>query len=111
MDTLRYLWRRHSLALTGFVIAVVLALGFGVKMMMHEPPRADEPIAGWMTPRFIAHAHHIDPDHLRAVLGELPPDTRPTLQAIADYNHLPLPEVIAQIEALILLEQMLKPAK
>ncbi|SEN00439.1 hypothetical protein SAMN05216227_100613 [Pseudorhodobacter antarcticus] len=98
--------RRRAL-ITGFAIAVALTAFFLLRLVffttvwMENPPGA-HPIEGWMTPRYISRTFRIPPPNLQAVLQlgatEHP---RQSLEKIARARGLPLPDLIAEIEALI----------
>jgi hypothetical protein len=104
--------RRHirtRLALmAAFAVASVLVIVFAVRLMHSaagwEPgAQVDQPIEGWMTPRYVVHAWHVPPE---VVAGALPIEQdgtgrRMTLDEIAEAEGV-APEVLAaRIEAAI----------
>ncbi|OSQ52071.1 hypothetical protein MGEO_05950 [Marivita geojedonensis] len=103
---LRAVWRDHKLLLAGFVLAVAVMLFFAVRSVMFwiywaDPAHREEPIAGWMTPRYVAHSWAIPPEVLRDALA-VPPDTRRmTINALAESRGVTPEEIIRQIEAVI----------
>jgi hypothetical protein len=106
---LGYLWRHHRPAVIALALALVIALGFAVRLGMSilywsDPAHRDQQIAGWMTPGYIARSWDVPPEVIRAVLPA-PAATRrsekPTLTRIAETEGLPLPDLIARVEAAI----------
>lgn len=105
--TLTYLWRHHRIALIGFGLALAVALVFAVRLTIFtiywaDPAHRQQPVAGWMTPGYIARSWEVPPEVIRAALPVLPETgRRPTLAQIAEAEGIPLPELIAGIEAAI----------
>lgn len=69
-----HLWRRHRWLFLGFLLALALALFFGVRatvftLYWSDPARRDEAIAGWMTPRYIAYSWQVPPEVVGDALG------------------------------------------
>jgi hypothetical protein len=100
-----YLWRRHRWAMLGLGVAVAVALVFAVRLAVFavywsDPAHRAQPLAGWMTPGYIAHSHGVDRTLLREAL-ELAPGERPTLDEIARARGVPVEAVIAEVEALL----------
>jgi hypothetical protein len=104
---LTYLWRHHRIALIGLGLALAVALVFAVRLTVFtiywaDPAHRQQPVAGWMTPGYIARSLDLPPEVIRAALPALPEaGTRPTLDQIAEGAGIPLPDVIAGIEAAI----------
>ena len=106
---LRYLWRHHRAGVIGFALALVFAAGFAVRLVVltvywSDPAHRDQPVAGWMTPGYVAQSWDVPPDVIRAAL-DLPQGARAGLRAtltqIAETQAIPLPELTARIEAAI----------
>jgi hypothetical protein len=97
---------RHTLAIG---LAFVLAIGgvFVFASRAHQRARqfhaADEPIHGWMSIPFIAHAHHVHAAMLFQAIGVTPrePHDRRSLRHIARELNRPVPELIAQLQRAI----------
>ena len=101
---LTYLWRHHRIALIGFGLALAVALVFAARLTLFtiywaDPAHRQQPVAGWMTPGYIARSWEVPPEVIRAALPET--GRRPTLAQIAEAEGIPLPELIAGIEAAI----------
>lgn len=84
---LRYLWHTHRLALTGFALALALALFFAVRFALFtiywaDPAHRDTQIEPWMTPGYVAHSYRLPPDLLFEAL-HLPHGSRATIHEIA----------------------------
>lgn len=88
-------------------LALMAALGaagvFGWRLG-HLPPAATAPApAGWMTPRYLAHAWGLPPEALAPVLGQ-PQDgsgRRRSLAQIAADRAIPLPDLLADLTTLL----------
>lgn len=106
---LRYLWRHHRAGVIGLALALVIAVGFAARLVLFtiywsDPAHSDQPVAGWMTPGYVAQSWDVPADVIRAALpppeGGLP-GLRPTLARIAAAQGIPLPDLLARIEAAI----------
>ena len=83
------LWSRHRWLLLGFLLAVALTLFFAARAVVFslywaDPAHRDEAIAGWMTPRYIAHSWQVPPEVIGEALG-LTPDGNPRRMTIGEY--------------------------
>ncbi|MGB8622641.1 MAG: hypothetical protein WCD16_07470, partial [Paracoccaceae bacterium] len=82
MGALAYLWRRHRIALSAFVLAAAAALFFALRFTIFwiywsDPTHREMAIEGWMTPGYVAHSYHVPPQVVRDALGVSPtPDRR-----------------------------------
>ncbi|MCL4189917.1 MAG: hypothetical protein KJZ85_20150 [Rhodobacteraceae bacterium] len=101
-------WAEHRLVFLAFLLAVAATLFFAVKLVVvavvwSDPARRDQPVAGWMTPGYVARSWRVSLDDILAALAlQRGPGTRPTtLAEIAERSGRPLAEVIATVEAVI----------
>lgn len=101
MTRLAHLWTHHRLLLAGFVLALAITLFFAFRLIAfaiywNDPAHREQPIAGWMTPRYIAHSWHLPPEDVRAALNLTPDRTegRITLIEIAEQRGVPVSELI-----------------
>ena len=96
--------RKRLLLISGFVIALLITLFFGVRLVrriLYRPTR--EPIRAWMNLGYIAHAYGVSPRVLEDALGlppGPPPDRRPISQ-IAKVQNRTTAEVIQILETAI----------
>lgn len=106
-SALTYLWRHHRIALIGFGLALAVALVFAVRLTVFtiywaDPGHRQQPVAGWMTPGYVARSWDLPPEVIRAALPAMPEaGPRPTLDQIAEAEGIPLADLIAAIEAAI----------
>ncbi|MDP5359645.1 MAG: hypothetical protein NWR52_05805 [Paracoccaceae bacterium] len=105
-DRLRHLWQNHRKALLAFVVALVLMLVFAVRMITAtlywmDPAKQDQPLAGWMTPRYVAQSYQLPPEVLGPALflAENSAPMRRSLETIAAEHGVTLDELQARVEA------------
>ena len=101
---MRPVWRRHPWLSLVFILAVVLAAGFAARAikLALDWDRAPPVVEAWMTPRYIVHSYHIDPQVLAEVLDKRPGESpRDTLAEIARARGLPVADLTAAVQALI----------
>ncbi len=113
---LRRLWRDHRLLLAGFVLALAVMLFFAVRSVMFwvywaDPAHREEPIAGWMTPRYVSHSWSIPPEVLRDALAVPAETKRLTIDALAEARGVPTEEIIRQIEEIIAAHRATAPVR
>src|SRR6056297_2272484 len=103
----RRLWRRApwlTLAMVlAFLLALVFALRFGFAVWHWVTLPTDPELAGWMTPRFVAHAWDLPPEVL---LQALPVDAagsgrRVTLEELAQARDIPLDRLLETVRRAI----------
>lgn len=100
---IRKLWRRHRLLFLAFSIALVVTAFFAVRLLIvtlywADPAHEDQPVEGWMTPRYVAHSYDLPPEVVREVLELEPSDgRRRTLAEIASTSGLTLEEMQRRI--------------
>src|SRR5262245_8470873 len=93
--------RKRLLLLSGFIIALIITLFFGVRLVrriLYRPTR--EPIRAWMNIGYVARAYGVPPRVLEEALGLPPgphPDRRP-ISAIAKAQNRSTDEVIQILE-------------
>lgn len=98
--------RRQPVLALAFVAALLLTVLFAARTVLFavywaDPEHRDHAIEGWMTPRYVAHSWALPPAVLRDALGPLPDRRRPTLDAIAEAQGIPLEALVARVEAAI----------
>lgn len=106
MTRLRHLWSHHRAALVVFVLALIVTLLLAVRTTVFtvywlDPAHRDQPLAGWMTPRYVAHSYAVPPK----ALGLPPPGPGDpwhiTLDQIAARNGETLKALNARISAAV----------
>lgn len=98
------LWKRHPLALSGFLLASAVTLFFLVRMASSaiywaNPAHHNETVKPWMTAGYIARSWHVDPRMLDILAGlPGPKDHGPwTIRQAAEARGVEVSEVIAQV--------------
>jgi hypothetical protein len=90
-----------------FTVALALCLFFAAQASLRawhwHRLEAERPLAGWMTPRYVAHSWRVPREVMQEALGELPPPGRgrPTLRRIAADQGVPLEDLVGRIEAAV----------
>lgn len=102
------LWTHHKALLLSFLAAGAVALFFAARLLYFtlywaDPDHRDQQIAGWMTPRYVAHSWNVPPEVIRDALMILPQDGqgRVSLEKLARETGVPLPELIDRVKAAI----------
>lgn len=97
------LWSENRLLVLAFLAFLALAVFFGVNAFLRAKDfnvAKEQPIAAWMTPRYIAHSWDMPREEMMAILGlEPPPPGRVTLEELAAKKGIPVQDYIDQIEA------------
>lgn len=105
--TLRRMWRRAPVLTLVAGGASVLALVFALRLVMAiahwNTTPSDPELAGWMTPRFVAHSWDVPPE---VILNSLMLDRdgsgrRTTLSDLAQARSTPLPHMLDHVQAAI----------
>ena len=98
------LWRRRPWALAAFALSLALALFFAARTILFvvywsDPAHRDAQIAGWMTPRYVAHSWQVPPGVIAEALALEQNGTgrRMTLAQLAQDRGLTLDALIADI--------------
>jgi hypothetical protein len=101
-------WRKHRLLVLTFAAAVLLATFFAVRAAVFwahwsDPANRDQPLAGWMTPGYVARSWGVPRETVGEALGLAPGAGRGmTLAEIAEAQGVPLADLEAQLTAAIL---------
>lgn len=104
---LRRIWAAAPVATVVLVVALSVSLVFGVRTIGNwvywsDPEHIDQPLAGWMTPRYVAYSWDVPrPVMIEALdMGDKNPERR-NLKRLAEAQGIPLEELIARIKAAI----------
>ena len=97
------LWRGNRLLVLAFAGFLALAMFFGANAFLKardfRAPK-DQPVAAWMTPRYVAHSWNVPREEMMTILGLEPPGPgRVTLRDIAASKGIPADDYIRDIEA------------
>lgn len=102
---IRRFWKRSPALTLAFLLAIAACLFFTGRTALYSANlywRSERPVAGWMTPRYIALAYGVDRDTLATLLStDDRDDLRQPLYAIARDNGVPVTAVIGSVQALI----------
>lgn len=105
LGTLRRLWRRAPVLTVAMALALLLATVFalrlGIAVLHWNAAPTDPELAGWMTPRFVAHSWKVPPEVILQSLT-LEPDgfgRRITLAELALARSTPLPVLLEHLQA------------
>ncbi len=95
--------RENRLLVLAFVFLLGAAVFFGVGAFRHARDfdvAKEQPVASWMTPRFVAHSWDVPREEMMTILGLEPPGPgRRTLADIATEKGIPVEDYIREIEA------------
>lgn len=106
MTALKHLWAQHRLAFAAFVIALAALGYFSVKttasmIYWMDPAHREQPLADWMTPRYVAQSYDLPRDIIEEVFfierGDEPRRIR--LSDIAAENNMTMDQMQARIDA------------
>ncbi|MBV1868988.1 MAG: hypothetical protein KUG69_13955 [Marinosulfonomonas sp.] len=98
---------RHPVLSSGFLLALALVIFFAVRSVVAliywaDPEHRDQPIQGWMTPRYVVQSWQLPPEVMIEVLNAGPmPGRRLTLREIADDQGISVNDLATRITAAI----------
>lgn len=102
---LSHLWQHHRIGLLVFVVVIALTGVFGVRTVSQviywaDPAKQDQPLAGWMTPRYVARSYDVPPEVLiEALLGDRrPPNERMSIDGIAADQGVDIDELQSRVD-------------
>lgn len=99
------LWRGHPVLTLAFALALVALGFFGARALTFAVTlawRAEQPVAGWMTPRYIQRTYDLPREDVAAILGvDQASEARMPVDALARASGRPLAEVLGALEAAI----------
>ena len=105
---LKDIWAHNRLALLAFVAVVAIAGYFGVRaagqfIYWADPAHQDQPLAGWMTPRYVSRSYDVPPP---VILDALEMDReaiprRASLDTIAAEQDMTLDEMQLRVETAV----------
>ncbi|AKS46431.1 hypothetical protein SAMN05444287_1547 [Octadecabacter temperatus] len=103
---IKHLWQTHRLAVIAFAVALSALVYFGGKTITSaiywmDPAHQEQPLAGWMTPRYVAQSYKLPREFLIEALF-LDPDAPPrriSLDTIAQQNGVSLADLQTRVDA------------
>ncbi|OSP56151.1 hypothetical protein [Pseudoruegeria sp. SK021] len=104
---LRVLARTHPLLTGAFAVALLAAVYFALRIVpvlifFADPRHQDQPIAGWMTARYVALSYDLPKDVMLTALGLTGPEGRiVTLSDLAQARGVPVQVIRAEVRAAI----------
>ena len=103
---LKNLWQNHKLLLLAFVLAAGITIMFAVRLVVvtvyfSNPAHQNQPLEGWMTPRYVALSYDLGADELEQVLG-IDPTTvsRVHLRNLLKDQGITLQELQSRLDAI-----------
>ncbi|MDE9448886.1 hypothetical protein J3R80_00200 [Aliiroseovarius sp. Z3] len=107
LSLLKRMWAAAPVATIILAVALGLSVFFGVRtttswIYWTDPAHIDQPIEGWMTPRYVAMSWDVPRDvMMNALRIDRPEDGPPNLARLAEARGVTLDALIAEIEAAI----------
>ncbi len=105
---LKDLWQYNRRALLAFVAMLCLAGFFGAKSVSQfiywsDPKHQDQPLAGWMTPRYVGQSYSIPPEVVQKAFGLTRdgPPRRISLDTLADELGISIQDMQAIIDTAV----------
>lgn len=90
--------RKHPVLSAIFAVALLATVVFGIRMLMFmahwgPPPPDQQPIEGWMTPRYVAFSWDIPKPEMFAIMARItgldnPPDKPMPIERIAENSGM-----------------------
>lgn len=103
MERFKRAWARHPVLTGVFLAAVVLMAVFAVRSTLFviywsDPAHHEQPIEGWMTPRYIMHSWKVPPEVVLDAIGRpAMPGKRQNLDEIAEQQGISTEELIDRV--------------
>lgn len=104
MNFLRFLFRRHlwpTVILAAGLVALVWFGGRFVSEVLYfsDPAHREQPLAGWMSPRYVARSWDLPPDVVADVMQLAPGHRHTTLDQVAARQNITIKELQRRVEA------------
>ena len=107
LKALKYFWHNHKVLLVAFTLAAMLTIAFGVRMLLfgiywNDPNHQNQPLEGWMTPRYVALSYGLERQDLRRLFElESTPAARETLREIVKRQNATLEALQTRLDAFV----------
>ena len=111
LTAVRNLWRKHRFLFVAFIMALAVTAFFAARLVAFslywsDPAHQDQPLEGWMTPRYVALSYDLPPGRVREVLELKAVDgERRTLEEITETSELTLEEIQRRIDEAVRLHE------
>ncbi len=118
-QTIKRLWAAAPIATSILALALVATLFFGTRSFLHwydRPPlmEREQPVAAWMTPRYVSHAWGVPMHVIRDAIGRPEPGQKgPTsLTQIAEERGVSVEQLLEEVQtAIIVFREAHEPPK
>jgi hypothetical protein len=108
LHRIRDIWAHHKLAVLALLVVITVAGIFGarsVSQMIYwsNPAKLDQPLQGWMTPRYVGRSYDVPPEVVQQAFGLEKPSIprRMSLDAIAAEQGMSMAELQASLDAAV----------
>ena len=107
LNGIKHLWQRNKFLLLAFGFAAIATVFFATRMIVlgiywADPDHQNQPLEGWMTPRYVAYSYGLEADEFEQVLGIDPTAvSRVHLRDLLKEQDLTLSELQARLDALV----------
>lgn len=105
---LRDIWTYHKIPLMALLVLLGLAGFFGTRTVLQmahwsDPANLDQPLQGWMTPRYVAQSYDVPPEVVQGAFDLTPPRSprRRSLARIAEDQNVTLDELQSRLDAAV----------
>ncbi|WP_341366309.1 hypothetical protein [Yoonia sp. BS5-3] len=102
------LWQHNRLALLAFGIALCAFGFFGIKTASHviywaDPAHQDQPLAAWMTPRYVGQSHQVPPEVVKEAffLAADGPPRRISIGTIAAEQDMTIAQLQERLDGIV----------
>ncbi len=107
LSAVKRLWQHNRFLFLAFGIAAIATVFFATRMIVlgiywADPDHQNQPLEGWMTPRYVAYSYGLEADEFEQILGTDPTAvSRVHLRDLLKKQGLTLTELQARLDALV----------
>lgn len=108
-------WQNHRLLFIAFTFACAVSFFFAIRSVVFlvywaDPAHRNQPLQGWMTPRYVAHSYDLPPEIIAEFLDQTAPeDARPTLDRLARERGISTHALIDELAKFIAIQRASRP--
>jgi hypothetical protein len=102
------IWTHHKPAVVALLIIITVAGVFGTRSISQmiywsNPAKLDQPLQGWMTPRYVGRSYDVPPDVVQRAFDLETPSVprRMSLDAIMEEHDVTLEELQARLDTAV----------